>query len=163
MGTTGNQTGDVSHINHKYGADFVGNIRKDLEINRSGVSGRTGDQQLGLILLRHIPNLVIIDQAGLVIDIIRNNIIVLTGNISRTAVRQMAAVCKAHTHQRIAGLQERQFHSHIGLSTGMGLHIGKLRAKQFLCALDTQSFDLIHIITAAVIALTGQTFRILIC
>ena len=44
----------------------------------------------------------------------------------------------------------------------MGLNIGKFCAEQFFSTLDTQSLHLVHELTAAVVALTGQTLGILI-
>ena len=43
--------------------------------------------------------------AGLGIYVIGNNIIVFAGDVCRTAVRQVTAVGKAHTHHGVAGLQ----------------------------------------------------------
>ena len=92
MRTAGNQTGNVSHIHHENSTDFVGNIRKHLEINGSGIGGRTGNDPLGITLFCHIPDLIIVNEAGFVIDIIRNNIVVFAGQVGRAAMGQVATV-----------------------------------------------------------------------
>ena len=162
MGAAGNQAGNVGHINHKNSADFVSDVREQLEVDGTGISRSTGNDQLGLILLSHVPDLVVVNEAGFVVHIIGDNIIVLTGDIGGAAVGQVAAVSQAHAHESVAGLQERQLNCHVGLGAGVGLDIGKFRTKQVLSPLDAQGLDLVHILAAAVVALAGQTFGILI-
>ena len=82
------------------------NVGKNLEVNCPGIGGGTGDDQLGIALLGHIPDLIIVDEASLGIHIIGNHIVVLTGDVGRAAVGQMTAVGKAHAHHGIAGLQQ---------------------------------------------------------
>ena len=162
MGIARNKTCNVGHIHHQHSADLMGNVCKDLKIDGSGVCRCTGNDQLGLMLFRHIADVVVIDQAGSMVHIIGYHIVILTGNIGRTAMGQVSAVGKAHTHQRITGLQQRQLNSHIGLCTGVGLHIGKFCTKQLLGALDTQAFQFIHEVAAAIVALAGQALSIFI-
>ena len=94
--------------------------------------------------------------------VIGNHMIVFAGNICGAAVGQMSAIGQAHTHHGITRLKQRQLYGCIGLGTGVGLHIGKLSAKQILCSLDAQALNLINILAAAVVTLTGQAFCILV-
>ena len=158
----GNKTCNVGHIHHKYCANLVGDVGKQLKIDSTGISGCACDQQLGLMLLSQVADLIIVDKTGFVVDIIGNDIIVLTGNIGRAAVGQVTTIGQAHTHHRIAGLQQSQLHSHIGLGTGVRLDIGCFRAEQSLGALDTKAFQLIHKLAAAIVTLSGKTLGILI-
>ena len=74
----------------------------------------------------------------------------------------MSAVVQIHAQNGVAGLEQSQIHSHIGLGAGMGLHIGMLRAEQLLGPVDSQIFDLIHIFTAAVVAGAGVALGIFV-
>ena len=160
--TAGNQTGNMCHIHHKNGANFVGDVRKHLEINLSGVCRRTGNDQLGLILLCQITDFIIIDQAGCMVHIIGHHVKIFAGNIGGTTVGQMTTVCQTHTHHAVTGLQQCQLHSHIGLSAGVGLYVGKFGTKQFLGTFNAKAFQLIHEVTAAVVTLAGKTFRVFV-
>ena len=140
----------------------MGNIGKGLEINGSGVGGSTGDDQPGTVGFRQIPDPVVIQQAGLVIHIIRNRVVILAGDVGGAAVGQVATVGQAHAHESIAGLQQRQLHRRVGLGAGMGLHIGKFRAEQLLGPVDAKLLQLVHILAAAVVPLAGQAFGIFV-
>ena len=47
MRTTGHQSGNVRHIHHQHTARLMGNLRKQLKINGSGIGRSTGNDQLG--------------------------------------------------------------------------------------------------------------------
>ena len=94
------------------------------------------------------------------IDIVGNNIIVLTGNVRRAAVGQVSAICEAHAHHGITGLQQCQLNCHVCLSAGVGLYVGELSAEQVLGSLNTKALQLVHKLTAAIVTLSGETFCI---
>ena len=88
--------------------------------------------------------------------------VILTGNICGAAVGQVTAVGQAHTHHGIPRLEQRQLYGSIGLGTGVGLHIGKLRTKQILRPLNAKALNLINVLAAAVVTLTREAFCILV-
>ena len=162
MGTAGNQTGNVGHIRHKDSANLMGNVCKDLEINGSGIGRGTGNDQLGIALSYHIPDLVIVNVTGLVVYVIGDNIVILAGQIGRAAVGQMTAVGQAHAHHGVTGLQQCQLDGHVGLGTGVGLYIGKFRTETGLGTVNAELLNFINKVASAVITLSGQAFGILI-
>ena len=162
MGAARNQTGNVGHVHHQHCTNLMGNVRKNLKIDGSGIGGRTGNHKLGLAFLCHVPDLVIVDQAGIMVDIIGNHIVILAGHIGRAAMGQVSAVGQTHAHHGITGLQQSQLNRHIGLSARMGLDIGKFRAKQRFCPVNAKLLDLIHHMTAAIVALAGQALGIFV-
>ena len=162
MGATGNQAGDMGHIYHKDSTNLMGYVSKNLKIDSSGISRSTGNQKLGAALFCHITDFVIVNQTGLVVDIIGYHIIVLAGQVCGAAMGQMTTVGKAHAHHCITGLQQSYLHSHIGLSAGVGLYVGKFRTEQILCALNTQALQFVNAVTTTIVTLTGQALSVLV-
>ena len=67
-----------------------------------------------------------------------------------------------HAEDRVAGLQKRQKDGAVGLSARMGLHIGKVAAKELLGAVDGELLGNIDVFATAVIAPARITFRVLV-
>ena len=67
-----------------------------------------------------------------------------------------------HAHVSVAELHHGKKYSHVGLGTGMRLHIRILTAEKFFGSLDRQGLYDINILASAVVALPGITFCILI-
>ena len=86
----------------------------------------------------------------------------LAGEIERVAVREVAAVRQVHAQDGVAGLQHRGVGGLIGLRAGMRLHVGVLGAEQLLGALARQVFDDVGELAAAVVALAGIAFGVLV-
>lgn len=65
---SGNETRDVSHVNHEVGADGVGNLAHALVVNEAAVGRGTGNKDLGAVELGVLLELVVVDDAGLEVD-----------------------------------------------------------------------------------------------
>ncbi len=78
------------------------------------------------------------------------------------AVRQVAAVRQIHAHDGVAGLQHGRVGGLIGLRSGMRLHVGMLGAEQLLGAVARQVLHDVGELAAAVIALAGIAFGVLV-
>ncbi len=74
----------------------------------------------------------------------------------------MAAVIEAHAEDRIARLHERKVGRSVGLRAGVGLDVGVVGAEEFLGPIDRQLLDDVHVLAAAVVALAGVAFGVLI-
>ena len=155
------QTGNVRHIHHQVCAVAVGDLSDLLEIDSAGISGSTGHDQLGA----HLPDLLfqldVVDHA-VGIDAVGHEVVVLAGHVHRRAVGQVAALRQIHAHDGVAQIQQSKVDSQIGLCAGMGLDIGILCAEQLAGALNGDVLHLVHIDAAAVVALAGQAFGILV-
>ena len=77
-------------------------------------------------------------------------------------MRQMAAVRKIHPQDAVAVLDGREIDGHVRLRAAVRLHISVVCAKQFLCPIDCGLLDDVSPFAAAVITLTGITFRVLV-
>ena len=68
---------DVGHIHHEVGADFVGHLTEELEIDDAGIGGSAGNDHLGSVLQGLGPDVVIVDEAGLDIDAVADGVVKL--------------------------------------------------------------------------------------
>jgi hypothetical protein len=57
-----------------------------------------------------------------------------------------------HTHDGIAGLEEREHHRAVRLRARMRLNVGELGLEQRPYAVDGERFDPVHVLAAAVVA-----------
>ena len=74
----------------------------------------------------------------------------------------MAALRQVHAHNSIAQIQQSKINCQIGLCTGVGLNIGIFCAEQLAGTLDGNVLHLVHIDTAAIVALAGQALGVLV-
>ena len=155
---------DVSHQN---GAYRVRDVRKAFEVNVKRIGRSTRDDELGLMFLGQALDFIVVDCFGVIAHAVAHDIEITAGKIEVHAVREMAAVGKAHPHHRVARIQKAEQNGFVGLRTGVRLDIdshfdtGGL-AKELLGSLDGDAFHLIHILAAAVVALARITFGVLI-
>ena len=151
----------MGHIHHQVGPVAVGDLSDLLKVDGAGVSRCTGHDELGAHLLDLLFQLGVVDHA-IGIDAVGNKVVVLAGHVHRRTVGQMAALRQVHPHNGIAQIQQGEVNGEVCLCAGVRLNIGVLRAKQLACTLDRNIFHLIHIGTAAVIALARQTLGVLV-
>ena len=107
----------------------------------------------GLHLLGLLGDLVHVDDLVLAPHRVVRGLEPFAGHVDRRAVGEMAAGGEIEAHEGVAGLQQRQEHRLVHLAAGIRLHIGELRAEQFLGALDRQRFGDVDPFAAAVIAI----------
>ena len=75
----------------------------------------------------------------------------------------MSALVEVHAHKCIAGLKDRKLDSKVCRCAGMRLNIGISASEELLGTLNSDCLDYIDHLTSAIIALSGISFRILIC
>ena len=155
------QTGDVGHIDHQVSAIAVGDLGQLFKVDGAGVSRRARHDELRAHRFDLLFQRRIVDDAVLV-DAVGNEVVVLAGHVHRRAVGQVATLRQVHAHDGIADVQQCKVDGQVGLCTGVRLHVGILGPKQLAGALNGDVLDLIHIGTAAVIALARQTLGILV-
>ena len=74
----------------------------------------------------------------------------------------MAAFGKVHPQHGIAGLEQGKVHRQVGLSAGVGLHVGVVRAEQLAGPLPGDLFHDVHALAAAIVPLAGIPFGVLV-
>ena len=94
----------MGHIDHQQRTVAVGDLAEDLEVDRSGVRRRTGDDQLRAILLDQLLDLVIVDAAGGGVDTVGDEVVELARRVNRGTVGQVPAVGQAHADDGVTRL-----------------------------------------------------------
>jgi hypothetical protein len=77
-------------------------------------------------------------------------------------MRQMPAVRERHAEDRIAGLQHGEVHGLVRLRARMRLHVRVFRLEQLLHAIERERLGNVDEFAAAVIALAGIAFGVLV-
>ena len=155
------QTGIVRHVHEQVGADAVGDGAEAFPVDDQRISGSTGHDHLRLVLVGQFLHLVVID-LFFVIQAVLDGVVQLAADIHRSAVGQVAAMRQRHAQDGVARLEHRHVHRLVGLRAGMRLHVGVFSAEQCLGAIDGQLLGDVHIFAAAVVALAGIAFGILV-
>ena len=89
--TSRHQTGEMSHINPQVGTNFIGNLTEFREIQLTGVCRPPGNNNLGTLSERKLPNLLHIDPT-VVAHLIGDNFVELTRDVQFHTVREVPAV-----------------------------------------------------------------------
>ena len=162
MQTRRHQTGDMGHIHHQVGTHLIGDLPEFRKINEPGIGAGTGNDELRLIFQSGFPHGLVVNGLGLIVQAIGDHMEILSGDIHRAAVGQMAAVVQIHAHDCVTGLDQRKKCRQIGVCAGVRLYVGIFAAKQFAGAFPGNVLRDIHGIAAAVIASAGIALGVLI-
>ena len=158
-----NHSGSMGHIHHKNGTHLVGNLPHPGVIPLAGVGGSSSDDELRLVLQSEPLHLIVIYQAGVLVQSVSHRLEQHSGHIHRRAVGKMAAVTQVESHKAVTRFQAGELHGHIGLRSRMRLHICILRSVNLLEAVDCELLDLVHNLTTSIISCSGITLGILVC
>ena len=153
----------MGNVAHQDGADAVGNGTHALPIPVAAVGGTPTDDELRTELLGLLLHIVVIDGAGLLLDLVADHLVHDAAEIDRATVAQVSAVVQIHAHEGVTGVQAGQEHGHVGLCAAMGLHICPAGTVQLLGTLNGDGFALVHYLASAVVAFAGIAFSILVC
>ena len=127
-----------------------------------GIGAAAADDQLGTLFLGQLFQFVVVDGFGFFGDAVGDDLVGLAGKIQMMPVREVAAVRQVQAENRVAGLQHRRVGFHVGLRSGMRLHVGVLGAEELLGAVAGQVLDDVGELAAAVVALAGIALGILV-
>ena len=155
------QSRDMRHIHHQVCTHLIGDLPEFFKINHAGISAGSCHDQLRAALSGDSANLFIVDEA-IVVDSIRMNLKIFSGQIGGASMGQMPAVSQVHAHHLISRLQHSKKYGHIRLRAGMRLYIGICAAKDFFGTLYSQTLHFVHTSASAVIPFSRISFRIFI-
>ena len=135
--------------------------RKAAKSQSRGYAVAPGHDHLRPMLARQRAHLVHVDQVGLAVDVVRDEVVVLAGEVDRRAVGQVAALVEPEAEHGVAALQQRVEDGHVGLRAGVGLDVGVLGAEQLLRAIAREVLRHVDDLAAAVVAPPGIALGVL--
>ena len=127
-----------------------------------GISAATADDQLRALFLGQLFQVVVVDRLGFFGHAVGNDLVRLAGKIQMMAVGEVAAMRQVQAENGIARLQHGRVGFHVGLRSGVRLHVGMLGAEKLLGAVARQVLDHIGELAAAVVALAGIAFGVFV-
>src|SRR5260370_8967950 len=77
-------------------------------------------------------------------------------------MRQVAAMGEIHSQNHVVLLERGHIDGHISGSARVSLHVGVLRAEEFLRAIDRQLLDLVGVLATAVVAFSRVTLGVFV-
>ena len=152
---------DMGHVDHEVSAVVVRDLGDALEIDDARICRGASHDELGLVFLGFSLDVGVVD-ALVFAKAVGNHVVQLAREVGGRTVSEVAAVVEAHAQNGVARLDERRIGSVVGLSAGMRLHVGELRAEKLLGALDRQVLDDVDLLAAAVVALARVTLGVLV-
>ena len=102
--TASDETGDVSNVGKKIGADGTGDLTHAFEVYDARIGGCAYSDHLWLFFLGDRSEFVVVDQASVFTDSVLDEFIELTRKIDWVAVREVTTVGKIHAEHFVAGL-----------------------------------------------------------
>ena len=152
----------MGHVDHELRADGVGDRAKALPVDDPRIRGRSGQNELRLVFVRELLGRVVVDELGIRVHAIGDDLEPLARDVHRRTVRQVAAVRKTHAEDRVAGLERREEHGLIGLGAGVRLHVGRIGVEQLLHPFQRKLLGDVDEFAAAVVALARIALGVLV-
>ena len=81
----------MRHVDHQIGADGIGDLAEAREVDDARIGRAAGDDHRGLVLLRELLDLVIVDAVVVGSNAILDGVEPLARQVRRRAVGEMAA------------------------------------------------------------------------
>ena len=149
------QPGNVSHIHQQQRTVAVGNVRKGLKIQRSGIGRGSGHQHPGPRRPHNVLHPVIVNAPGFLIHSVADGPVKLSRLVHRRPMGQMSAPGQIHAHQGVSRLHKGRVGRQVGLGPGVRLHIGILCAEKCLGPVNSKGLYFVHKLTSAVVSPAG--------
>jgi hypothetical protein len=103
MHASGDQTGEMGHVDHQIRPDLVGNDAEAREVEDPRIGRTAGDDQLGLVLECQPLDFVEVDQMVFLTDAILNGVEPLARLRGRSAMSEVPAGGEAHAEDGVPG------------------------------------------------------------
>ena len=152
---SGDQAGEMRHVHHEVCAHLIGDPANAREVDDARICGATGDDEFWLLGTGKVLEFFVVQHAIVAPHAVLHGPEPLARQVGGCAVGQMAASSEAHAQDGVAGSQQGQKDSLVGLGARVGLHIGELAGEQTFRPIDRQVLRHIDLDAAAVIAAAG--------
>ncbi len=153
---------DVREIDEQRRADFASDLGERLVLHGARIRARTGDDQFRLVLPRQRAHFVEVDQFGIFAHAVGDRVVQFAREANLRSVREVAAVRQRHAEHGVARLQHRHEDRHVGLRSGVRLHVGVLRPEELSEAFEREPLGDVDPLAAAVVPLAGIPFGVLV-
>lgn len=167
----GDQTGNVSHVDHEVAANSVGDLAHAGVVNLAAVGRGTGNKDLGAVHEGVLLELVVVDDASLEVDAVREGLEVggdsrdLLGG-SLVAVGQVATVGQVETHDALVRPHDGLVDLEVGRRARKALHVDApllgVELEGLKGAALASELDAVDVLVAAVVAGTGVSLAVLV-
>ena len=158
----GDQAREMRHVDHQEGADLVGDGAELGEVDGARIGAASRHDHLRLVLAGQGCDLVHVDAVVLPAHGVGHHLEPLARHVDGRPVRQMSAGGEAQSHEGIAGAHHRHERGLVGGAARVRLHVGEAAAEQLLGALDGEVLGLVDVLAAAVVAVAGIAFGVLV-
>ncbi len=153
------KSGVVCHIDHKQCVDGASDFGEACVVDFARVSAGTGHDHAWFVFAGQSGHLIEIDAVVVLSDSIMHRFVQFSAEIQVHPVCEVSAVSQIHSQDRISGFQHGHVDRHVGLRTGVWLHVGMFGFEQLAGAIACEVFHDIDIFAAAVVATAGGNLR----
>src|SRR5258708_10948090 len=160
MHAAGDEAGEVSHIDHEVGADFVGDGAHTREVELAWIGTATTYDHLWLLALCGGFELVVVNGFGVFANLVADDAVEFAGEVEFVAVSEMAAVGEVEAENAVAWIEQGHVGGGVGLGAGVGLDVDVIGVKQAFGAGSGEGFYYVGVFAAAVVALAGVAFGV---
>ena len=169
--TSGDESGDVSHIDHEVSANGVGDLLHALVVNETAVCRGTGNENLWSVHLSVLLKGIVVDDAGLLVETVWESLKVgrdsgdLAGS-GLVTVGQMSTVWKVKTHESFMWSHDGLVDLEVGWGSGQGLDVDTpLGWVKVECLQGTSlagQLNGVDVLVATIVSSTWVTLRVLV-
>ena len=152
----------MGHVDEEFCADLVGDLPHAGKVELAWVGGAATDKDFGLDFDGLLLEGVVVNDLGVLADLIAGDVVEFAGEVELVAVGEVAAVGEVEAEDGLAGLEEGHEGGGVGLGAGVGLDVGMLGAEEELGAVAGEVLDDVGVFAAAVVALAGVAFGVLV-
>ena len=162
MDPCGDEPREVRHVAEQERSDVVRDLAEALRLHGSRIGRASAHDQLRPVLTREGEDVVVVDEVGIARDAVVDNSVEPPGEVDLETVREVTAVRELEREDRVARLETREVHRHVGLGAGVRLDIRVLGAEERLRAVDRELLDLVDDLAAAVVPPARVALRVLV-
>ncbi len=166
-----NQARDMGNVGKEPRVVEVANLAHALVVNEASVGRSAGNDQLGSVQLSVLLHLVVVDNASLLVQAVREGLEEdrhsrdLLG-VGLVAVTEVAAVRKVQSHDAVVGLQDGSVGLEVGGRAGQRLHVhaplSRVQVESIQSALLAERLGLVDVLIAAIVSGAGIALTVLV-
>ncbi len=108
------QSSDMRDVGHEARADAVGDLTEALPVDETRIRRCAGDDEPRLVLAGQRRDAIVVDDLRGRVHAVVDEAVELAREAHRAAMGQVPALRQLHAQDRVAGLEEREVHGHVG-------------------------------------------------